>query len=101
MVSKVKNKKPELVLDATDRTISKVYDFFVKESFYNYVDFDEEEISPETRLDELGLDSLDLLELCMDAELEFTLDIRDEDFEDITSVGGLVLMVANKIKDKQ
>ena len=100
MVSKVKNKKPELVLDATDRTISKVYDFFVKEAFYNYVDFDEEEISPETRLDELGLDSLDLLELCMDAELEFTLDIRDEDFEDITSVGGLVLMVANKIKDK-
>ena len=99
-MGKGKNKKSEMILDTKDSTVSKVYDFFVKEAFQNYTDFDEEVISPETRLDELGLDSLDLLELCMDAELEFTLDIRDEDFEDITSVGGLVLMVANKIKDK-
>ena len=94
-----KGKKDQNILDTTDVVVSRVYDFFVKEAFLNYTDYDEETVSPETHLDELGLDSLDVLELCMDAEMEFNLDIRDEDYEDITSVGGLVLMVSNKIKD--
>lgn len=100
MAKKVKDVNSE-ILDTTDVVVSRVYDFFVKGAFLNYTDYDEETVSPETNLDELGLDSLDVLELCMDAEMEFNLDIRDEEFQDISSVGGLVLMISNKIKEKE
>lgn len=88
-------------LDTTDPITSGVYDFYVKNKFQNYTDYDEETISPETHLIELGLDSLDMIELIMDAEMEYDLDIADEEFEDITSVGGLVKLVSDKIRGKK
>lgn len=81
---------------------SKVYDFFVKDRFPNYTDYDEETITPETKIKELGLDSLDIVELVMDAEMEYDLDnIPDSETDQIVTVGGLVLVVAQKIKDKR
>lgn len=88
-------------LDTTDPITSGVYDFYVKNKFPNYTDYDEETISPETHLIELGLDSLDIIELIMDAEMEYDLDIADEEFEDIVNVGGLVKLVSDKIKGEK
>lgn len=46
-----------------------------------------EEVVPEASfVDDLGADSLDLVELIMSMEEEFDIDISDEDAEKITSV---------------
>lgn len=89
------------ILNTTDPITSGVYDFFVKDKFLNFTDYDEETVSPETHLQELYLDSLDILELIMEAEMEYDLDIRDDEFQDITSVGGLVKLVSDKIREKK
>ncbi len=50
-----------------------------------------EEISMESSFtDDLGADSLDVVELIMALETEFDLEIPDEDAEKITTVGNVV-----------
>ncbi len=52
---------------------------------------DEADISMETSLiDDLGADSLDLVDLMMALEEEFDFEIPEEDLEDITTVGDVV-----------
>ena len=52
---------------------------------------DEEEISSDARfIEDLGADSLDLVELIMALEEEFDLEIPDEDAEKIGTVGDAV-----------
>ncbi len=51
------------------------------------------DINPSDRLDEMGLDSLDHLELIMDVEAEFGIDIDDEDAEQAETVQQLVDLV--------
>ena len=52
---------------------------------------DEETLTPETRFrDDLGADSLDLVELIMGFEDEFGGHISDEDARDIVTVGDAV-----------
>lgn len=50
----------------------------------------EDEVQLETTYEDLGLDSLDEVELAMDLEEELDCDIIDEDFKDINTVQGLV-----------
>jgi len=47
-------------------------------------------------IDDLGADSLDIVELIMGLESEFDIEIPDEDAEKITTVGDAV----NYIKDR-
>jgi acyl carrier protein len=47
-------------------------------------------------IDDLGADSLDIVELVMTMEEEFDLDIPDEDAEKIRTVGDAVKYVASK-----
>jgi len=48
---------------------------------------DEDEVKPEARfVDDLGADSLDVVELVMALEEEFSLEISDEDAEKLTTV---------------
>ena len=48
---------------------------------------DQEEVVPEaTFVDDLGADSLDLVELIMSMEEEFDIEISDEDAEELLSV---------------
>lgn len=47
-------------------------------------------------IDDLGADSLDIVELVMTMEEEFDLDIPDEDAEKIKTVGDVVKYIANK-----
>ena len=49
-------------------------------------------------LDDLGADSLDTVELIMEFEEEFDLEIPDEDAEKITTVGAAIEYINNHAK---
>jgi len=56
-----------------------------------------EEVTPEASfIDDLGADSLDIVELIMDIEDEFELEIPDEDAEKISTVQEAVSYIQNK-----
>jgi len=48
-------------------------------------------------IDDLGADSLDIVELVMTMEEEFDLDIPDEDAEKIKTVGDVVSYIQGKV----
>ncbi|WP_132016944.1 acyl carrier protein [Hydrogenispora ethanolica] len=63
----------------------------VKEIVVEQLGVDEEEVSEQASfVDDLGADSLDIVELVMALEEEFDLEIPDEDAEKITTVGDAV-----------
>ena len=63
----------------------------VKNIIVDKLGVEESRIVPEASfLDDLGADSLDLVELIMAFEEEFDLEIPDEDAEGITTVGSAV-----------
>lgn len=51
---------------------------------------DEDMITPDTTLEDLGADSLDLVEVIMAIEDEFDVQIKDEDLENLKSVSDLI-----------
>ena len=60
---------------------------------------DESRVVPEASfLDDLGADSLDTVELIMEFEEEFDLEIPDEDAEKITTVGAVLEYINNHAK---
>ena len=60
---------------------------------------DESRVVPEASfLDDLGADSLDTVELIMEFEEEFDLEIPDEDAEKITTVGAALEYINNHTK---
>ena len=60
---------------------------------------DESRVVPEASfLDDLGADSLDTVELIMEFEEEFDLEIPDEDAEKITTVGAALEYITNHAK---
>ncbi len=63
----------------------------VKVILADQFDVDESEIAVETDLqDDLGADSLDVVDLLMSIEDEFEIEIPDEEIENIRTVGELV-----------
>ena len=63
----------------------------VKNIIVDKLGVEESRIVPEASfLDDLGADSLDLVELIMEFEEEFDLEIPDEDAEGITTVGAAI-----------
>ncbi|HEV09146.1 MAG: acyl carrier protein [Sulfurihydrogenibium sp.] len=70
----------------------------VKEIIADQLGVEIEKITPEAKfVDDLGADSLDVVELIMAFEEEFGIEIPDEDAEKIATVGD----VLNYIKSKQ
>ena len=60
---------------------------------------EESRVVPEASfLDDLGADSLDTVELIMEFEEEFDLEIPDEDAEKITTVGAALEFINNHAK---
>lgn len=58
---------------------------------------DESEVKPEASFrEDLGADSLDVVELVMELEDEFDLEISDEDAEKIETVGNAVSYIEEK-----
>ncbi len=71
----------------------------VKEMVASQLGKTEEEISPESSfIEDLGADSLDLVELIMSMEDEFGLEISDEDAESIITVQDAVNFILERKK---
>ena len=66
----------------------------VKRIIVDRLGVDESEVTPEASFkDDLGADSLDIVELVMELEDEFDMEISDEDAEKITTVGEVVTYI--------
>ena len=69
----------------------------VKEIIAEKLSVELEEVVPEASfVDDLGADSLDLVELIMSMEEEFDTDISDEDAEQITTVKDAIAYVSKQ-----
>ncbi len=70
----------------------------VKSIIVEQLGVDEEEVKMESSfIDDLGADSLDIVELIMALEEEFDLEIPDEDAEKIRTVGEAVKYIQERI----
>jgi len=71
----------------------------VKKVVVEQLEVAEEEVTPTASfVDDLGADSLDVVELVMGLEEEFTVEIPDEDAEKIATVGDAVAYIDDKAK---
>ena len=69
----------------------------VKEIIVEQLSVSEEQVVPEASfVDDLGADSLDTVELVMEFEEKFDLEIPDEDAEKIKTVGDAINYIAEK-----
>ena len=63
----------------------------IKKTIAEQLGVDESEITPESHfIDDLGADSLDTVELVMQLEEEYGIEIPDEDAEKLQTVGDVV-----------
>ena len=63
----------------------------IRESLCDQLDLNEDDVTMSSNLlDDLGADSLDMVDLVMTIEDEFELDVEDEDVENIKTVGDIV-----------
>jgi acyl carrier protein len=77
---------------ANEELFAKLKDIIVEQ-----LGVDAEEISPKTSfVEDLGADSLDIVELVMAMEEEFDIEIPDEDAEGIATVEDAIDYVENK-----
>jgi acyl carrier protein len=61
----------------------------LKKLFIDRFDFNVEELTPQTTLEHLGLDSLDKIEFMFDIENEFHIKIPDQEFK-VTTIQDMV-----------
>ncbi len=70
----------------------------VREIIVNKLGVDQDQVTPEASFtNDLGADSLDTVELVMEFEKAFNIQIPDEDAEKISSVGDAVKYLSSKV----
>ncbi len=70
----------------------------VREILCDQLDLEPEDITLDTNIiDDLGADSLDLVDFVMSLEDEFDKEIPDEDVESIKTVGDIVSYIENSL----
>ena len=70
----------------------------VKRILIDQLDVEEEKVTPEASIaDDLGADSLDIVDLVMSLEEEFDLEIPDDQVENIKTVGDIVKYIEDNI----
>ncbi len=70
----------------------------LKEIVIERLNAEEDQIKPEASfVEDLGADSLDIVELIMGIEEEFEIEIPDEDAEKLTTVGEAMAYVKTKL----
>ena len=73
----------------------------VKKIVVENLSVQEDQVTPEARfVEDLGADSLDLVELVMAFEEEFGAEIPDEDAEKLTSVGDAIKYIEAKSQEQ-
>tara|TARA_B100000287_G_scaffold429484_1_gene482908 strand:- start:1066 stop:1302 length:237 start_codon:yes stop_codon:yes gene_type:complete len=71
----------------------------IKEIIIDKLGIEEGKITSDARfIEDLGADSLDTVELIMQFEEEFDIEISDEDAEKLTTVGSSVEYIDSKLK---
>ena len=72
----------------------------VKEIIVDQLECDEDQVTMEASITEdLGTDSLDIVDLVMSIEESFDVEIPDEDVEGIKTVGDIVKYIESKVED--
>jgi acyl carrier protein len=70
----------------------------IKEILAGQLDVDAEEMALDTKIaDDLGADSLDVVELLMAIEDEFDVEIPDEEIEKLKTIGDVVEYIQNNM----
>lgn len=78
--------------------VKKVFDR-IKTIIVDQLGIDENKITPEASfIDDLGADSLDMVELIMAIEEEFEIEVPEEEAENITTVSDAMNYISSKIK---
>lgn len=71
----------------------------LKELIVDQLDVEEDEVTLEAKIQEdLEADSLDIVDLVMSVEDEFSVKVEDEDVEKIKTVGDLVTFIESHIE---
>lgn len=66
----------------------------VREILCSQLDLDEDKVTMESSIvDDLGADSLDVVDLVMSLEEEFDVEIPDEEIENVKTVGDMVRFI--------
>ena len=69
----------------------------IKKILCDQLDLDEEQVTEDSEvIDDLGADSLDIVDLVMTLEEEFGTEIPDEDIENLRTVGDIVKYVEDR-----
>ncbi|MCR5478404.1 MAG: acyl carrier protein [Ruminococcus sp.] len=72
----------------------------IKSIIVDQLDADETEVTMEANIqDDLGADSLDVVDLVMSIEENFDIEIPDEDVENIKTVGDIVKYIEAKVEE--
>lgn len=76
----------------------KTVDQKVKDIIVEQLSVNAEQVTPEAKfIEDLGADSLDIVELVMEFEKEFKIDIPDEDAEKLRTVGDAIAYLEAKV----
>ena len=72
----------------------------IKDIIVEQLDVEEDAVTMEASITEdLGADSLDVVDLVMSIEESFDVEIPDEEVENIKTVGDIVKYIENKVED--
>ena len=72
----------------------------VKKILCDQLDLDEEQVTEDSEvIDDLGADSLDIVDLVMTLEEEFDTEIPDEDIENLKTVGDIVKYIEERVAE--
>ena len=72
----------------------------VKKILCDQLDLEEEQVNEDSEvIDDLGADSLDIVDLVMTLEEEFDTEIPDEDLENLKTVGDIVKYIEERVAE--
>ena len=72
----------------------------IKDIIVEQLDVEEDAVTMEASItDDLGADSLDVVDLVMSIEERFDVEIPDEEVENIKTVGDIVKYIENKVEE--
>lgn len=73
----------------------------LKEIFLDYMEVEESDYDPEMTPEALSLDSLDLLQIVMDIEDEYGVDLNEDELSKATTMGQLLGEISAEINKRR